>query len=55
MVKVINIDPTGKIRLSKKALMQDEAGSVAVGVPEAPNAKTTDQQRPRREHAPKGD
>jgi predicted RNA-binding protein with RPS1 domain len=24
-VKVINIDPTGKIRLSRKALLQDEA------------------------------
>jgi len=23
-VKVINIDPTGKIRLSRKALLQDE-------------------------------
>ncbi|HKY22269.1 MAG TPA: polyribonucleotide nucleotidyltransferase [Vicinamibacterales bacterium] len=27
MVKVINIDPTGKIRLSRKALLQDEAGT----------------------------
>src|SRR5207253_4155658 len=26
LVKVINIDPTGKIRLSRKALLQDEAG-----------------------------
>ena len=26
MVKVINIDPTGKIRLSRKALLQEEAG-----------------------------
>jgi polyribonucleotide nucleotidyltransferase len=25
LVKVINIDPTGKIRLSRKALLQDEA------------------------------
>jgi len=24
MVKVINIDPTGKIRLSRKALLQEE-------------------------------
>jgi len=24
-VKVINIDPTGKIRLSRKALLQEEA------------------------------
>jgi len=27
MVKVINIDPTGKIRLSRKALLQDEAAN----------------------------
>ncbi|MBE3135162.1 MAG: S1 RNA-binding domain-containing protein, partial [Acidobacteria bacterium] len=26
MVKVINIDPTGKVRLSRKALLQDEEG-----------------------------
>ena len=26
LVKVINIDPTGKIRLSRKALLQEEAG-----------------------------
>jgi len=25
MVKVINIDPTGKIRLSRKALLTDES------------------------------
>jgi polyribonucleotide nucleotidyltransferase len=36
MVKVINIDPTGKIRLSRKALLQDEgatAGAPAAGAP----------------------
>ena len=27
MVKVINIDPTGKIRLSRKALLQDEGAA----------------------------
>jgi polyribonucleotide nucleotidyltransferase len=27
LVKVINIDPTGKIRLSRKALLQEEAGT----------------------------
>jgi polyribonucleotide nucleotidyltransferase len=27
LVKVINIDPTGKIRLSRKALLQEEAGN----------------------------
>ena len=36
LVKVINIDPTGKIRLSRKALLQDEgaaAGAQAAGGP----------------------
>jgi polyribonucleotide nucleotidyltransferase len=36
MVKVINIDPTGKIRLSRKALLQDDgaaAGAPAAGAP----------------------
>jgi polyribonucleotide nucleotidyltransferase len=27
LVKVINIDPTGKIRLSRKALLQAEGGA----------------------------
>jgi polyribonucleotide nucleotidyltransferase len=27
LVKVINIDPTGKIRLSRKVLLQEEAGA----------------------------
>ena len=31
LVKVINIDPTGKIRLSRKALLQEESGA-ATGV-----------------------
>jgi polyribonucleotide nucleotidyltransferase len=31
LVKVINIDPTGKIRLSRKALLQDEGA--AAGAP----------------------
>jgi polyribonucleotide nucleotidyltransferase len=29
LVKVINIDPTGKIRLSRKALLQEEAGKAS--------------------------
>ena len=33
LVKVINIDPTGKIRLSRKALLQPEEGAAA-GTPE---------------------
>jgi polyribonucleotide nucleotidyltransferase len=35
MVKVINIDPTGKIRLSRKALLQEEAGNAASAAPAA--------------------
>ena len=37
LVKVINIDPTGKIRLSRKALLTEEAGSEAVAQPAAAN------------------
>jgi polyribonucleotide nucleotidyltransferase len=37
LVKVINIDPTGKIRLSRKALLADEAGKAPE--PAAPAAK----------------
>ena len=36
MVKVINIDPTGKIRLSRKALLQDEGAAAEV----APSRKS---------------
>jgi polyribonucleotide nucleotidyltransferase len=36
LVKVINIDPTGKIRLSRKALLQDEGATAG-----APKASTT--------------
>ena len=31
MVKVINIDPSGKIRLSRKALLQEEGAAAAGG------------------------
>jgi len=31
MVKVINIDPSGKIRLSRKALIAPEEGQVKAG------------------------
>jgi polyribonucleotide nucleotidyltransferase len=33
LVKVINIDPTGKIRLSRKALLQPEEGAATAGAP----------------------
>ena len=35
LVKVINIDPTGKIRLSRKALLQDETGKPQEATPAA--------------------
>jgi polyribonucleotide nucleotidyltransferase len=35
LVKVINIDPTGKIRLSRKALLQEEAGKAEAAAPAA--------------------
>jgi polyribonucleotide nucleotidyltransferase len=31
MVKVINFDPSGKVRLSRKALLQDAGGSSEAG------------------------
>jgi polyribonucleotide nucleotidyltransferase len=35
MVKVINIDPTGKIRLSRKALLQEEGAATAGSAPKS--------------------
>jgi polyribonucleotide nucleotidyltransferase len=35
LVKVINIDPTGKIRLSRKALLQPEEGAAAGAAPKS--------------------
>jgi polyribonucleotide nucleotidyltransferase len=48
LVKVINIDPSGKIRLSRKALLQEEAG-VAPGPDEGGGGDQG--RRPRREHS----
>jgi polyribonucleotide nucleotidyltransferase len=39
MVKVINIDPTGKIRLSRKVLLQEEAAKAEAAAGAAPAAK----------------
>ncbi len=51
LVKVINIDPTGKIRLSRKALLQGE-DTAGAG---APKAAPHGHDRPRSEHAPRGE
>jgi polyribonucleotide nucleotidyltransferase len=51
LVKVINIDPTGKIRLSRKALLQEE-GTAGTG---DPAAAPQHHDRPRREPAPRGE
>ncbi|MEO5739608.1 MAG: polyribonucleotide nucleotidyltransferase [Vicinamibacterales bacterium] len=40
MVKVINIDPTGKIRLSRKALLQDEGATAGTPAAAAPSRKS---------------
>jgi len=37
MVKVINIDPTGKIRLSRKALLQDAPAGAPAPTEKAPS------------------
>ena len=39
LVKVINIDPTGKIRLSRKVLLQDEGAKAGAEATPAPAAK----------------
>ena len=41
LVKVINIDPSGKIRLSRKALLQESSGTDDAGRPAARGAETT--------------
>jgi polyribonucleotide nucleotidyltransferase len=48
LVKVINIDPTGKIRLSRKALLQAEGAPASA---EPTESRPQGQDRPRREHA----
>jgi polyribonucleotide nucleotidyltransferase len=40
LVKVINIDPTGKIRLSRKALLQDEGAAAGAPAGGAPSRKS---------------
>jgi polyribonucleotide nucleotidyltransferase len=49
LVKVINIDPSGKIRLSRKVLLQEEAGET----PAPRQEGQADRGRGRREHARK--
>ena len=41
LVKVINIDPSGKIRLSRKALLQESSGTSDADGPAARRAETT--------------
>ncbi|MGE5245913.1 MAG: polyribonucleotide nucleotidyltransferase [Betaproteobacteria bacterium] len=53
LVKVINIDPTGKIRLSRKALLQEESGA-ASGAAGAPAGGQDKRQRDRGEPAKRG-
>jgi polyribonucleotide nucleotidyltransferase len=56
MVKVINIDPTGKIRLSRKALIAPEEGQAVVVTSDEPgNAGGERQDRPPRDRGPRRD
>jgi polyribonucleotide nucleotidyltransferase len=50
MVKVINIDPTGRIRLSRKALLQEEDGNGGAESSPAGQGKRGDREHARREH-----
>ena len=50
LVKVISIDPSGKIRLSRKALLAEEEGGEAGG--ETPQEPSEHAPRPHRPHGP---
>jgi polyribonucleotide nucleotidyltransferase len=50
MVKVINIDPSGKIRLSRKALIAPPEGTPEGGGPEGPGGERRDRRGPRQGH-----
>jgi hypothetical protein len=52
MVKVINVDPSGKVRLSRKALLAPEAGAVA-GAPAGATAGDTGGEASRRPRPPR--
>ena len=52
MVKVINVDPSGKVRLSRKALLAPEAGAAA-GAPAAAAAGDAGGEAPRRPRPPR--
>jgi polyribonucleotide nucleotidyltransferase len=51
MVKVINIDPSGKIRLSRKALLQPEEGQQAQQQQDKPHHHRGERRHHDREHA----
>ena len=51
LVKVINIDPTGKIRLSRKALLQEEGAAAGASASGSPGGSGGHESR----HEPRGD
>jgi polyribonucleotide nucleotidyltransferase len=53
LVKVISIDPSGKIRLSRKALLAEEEGGEAGGG-DAPQEPAEHAPRPPRPHGDRG-
>jgi polyribonucleotide nucleotidyltransferase len=57
MVKVINIDPSGKIRLSRKALLEPQEGQADSGPREGGDRphRGGDDRRDRRDRRPGGD
>ena len=54
LVKVINIDPSGKIRLSRKALLAEEEGDAGAGRPPAEGGPERDRPRGPRPDGPRG-
>jgi polyribonucleotide nucleotidyltransferase len=53
MVKVINIDPSGKIRLSRKALLEETEGGEAPAEGQEPGPDGAPREHTPREHAPR--
>jgi polyribonucleotide nucleotidyltransferase len=49
MVKVINVDPSGKVRLSRKALLAPDEGTSPRDPRPVPDGPISDD-RPRRDH-----
>jgi polyribonucleotide nucleotidyltransferase len=55
LVKVVNIDPSGKIRLSRKALLTEAEGGTGASEPAPGNEGRSGERRPLGQHPRRGD